>query len=107
MEEGQKQSLEEVRGRWRIIKFTLPMVITIVFISAYGVVDGAFISNFIGTNALASLNILMPAYSLLTALGFMFSTGGSAYVANLLGQKREMRRADHSRRSPSSLSSSA
>ncbi len=99
MEEGQKQSLEEVRGRWRIIKFALPMVITIVFISAYGVVDGAFISNFIGTNALASLNILMPAYSLLTALGFMFSTGGSAYVANLLGQKRD----DEARRSFSEI----
>ncbi len=57
-----------------------------LFISSYSIVDGAFISNFVGTDALASINILMPVMSLLSAVGFMFSTGGSAYVANLLGK---------------------
>ncbi len=57
-----------------------------LFISSYSIVDGAFISNFVGTDALASINILMPVMSLLSGVGFMFSTGGSAYVANLLGK---------------------
>ena len=57
-----------------------------LFISSYSIVDGAFISNFVGTDALASINILMPVMSLLSGIGFMFSTGGSAYVANLLGK---------------------
>ncbi len=68
------------------MRFTIPSIATMLFISSYSIVDGAFISNFVGTDALASINILMPVMSLLSAVSFMFSTGGSAYVANLLGK---------------------
>ena len=79
-------NLGEIRGSLPIIRFTLPSIATMLFISSYSLVDGAFISNFVGSDALASINILMPATSLLSGIGFMFSTGGSAYVANLMGR---------------------
>lgn len=89
MAEGEDDSrLAEVRGWRKVIRFTLPTIISILFISSYTVIDGAFISNFVGTNALAAINLLMPVASLLSGFGFMFATGGSAYVANLLGQRK-------------------
>ena len=87
----QDDNLGMIRG-WRgIIKFTLPMIVTMLFISTYTVVDGLFVSNFIDTDALAAVNILMPVATLLSAVGFMFSTGGSAYVSNLLGKGETMK----------------
>ena len=81
-----KENLGSIRSGKDILKFTAPSIATILFISSYSIVDGAFISNFVNTDALTSINILMPAVSLLTGIGFMFSTGGSAYLANLLGK---------------------
>ena len=81
-----EEDLGRIRDGSRILRFTLPSIAMMMFISTYGLVDGAFISNFVSTDALASINILMPVKSLLTGMGFMFSTGGSAYVANLMGQ---------------------
>ncbi len=81
-----EEDLGRIRDGSRILRFTLPSIAMMMFISTYGLVDGAFISNFVSTDALASINILMPVMSLLTGMGFMFSTGGSAYVANLMGQ---------------------
>lgn len=87
--------LERVFGWKRTIKFALPSILTMVCISSYTLVDGAFVSNLIGTNALASINILVPIASIITGLGFMISTGGSAYVATLIG-KGELDRANRS-----------
>lgn len=57
-----------------------------LFILSYSIIDGLFISNFIGTDGLASMNILLPAVTLVSGLGFMFATGGSTYDANLMGR---------------------
>lgn len=77
----------------KLIRFTFPSVIMMIFISIYGVVDGVFVSNFIGKTAFAAVNLIMPVCMLLGAVGFMVGTGGSALVARLLGEG-ECRRAN-------------
>ena len=77
----------------KLIKFTLPTIAMMIFTSIYGVVDGTFVSNFVGKTAFASINLIMPFIMGLTALGFMMGTGGSAIVAKTLGEgKPEKRR---------------
>lgn len=58
-----------------IIKFTIPTVIMMVFFSMYTIIDGVFISRFVGADALSSVNIVYPVISLLTAIAVMFATG--------------------------------
>lgn len=82
------KELGDVRTPRQIMRFALPTMIVMISISTYSIVDGALISNMIGTDALAGLNIVMPVSALFTAFGFMFSTGGSAYVATKLGEGR-------------------
>ena len=70
----------------RIFRFTLPSIIMMVFSSLYVIVDGLFVSNLVGSNALASVNIIMPAASVIGAFGFMLGVGGNAQVAKTLGE---------------------
>lgn len=70
----------------KLLRFTLPSVIMMIFTSIYGVVDGFFVSNFAGKTPFAAVNFIMPFIMLLSAVGFMFGTGGSAIVAKLMGQ---------------------
>ncbi len=75
----------------RLLKFVLPSIVTMIFTSVYGVVDGLFVSNYAGKAAFAAVNLIMPVPILLGALGFMLGTGGSAIVAKTLGEgKREL-----------------
>ena len=61
-----------------------------IFTSIYGVVDGFFVSNFVGKTSFAAVNFIMPVLMILGTVGFMFGTGGSALVAKTLGEgKRE------------------
>lgn len=69
-----------------LIKVTLPTVIMMVFLSLYTIIDGIFISRFVGANALSSTNIVFPVMSLLFAIGIMFATGGSAIVGKTMGE---------------------
>lgn len=73
----------------KLIKFTYPSIIMMVFTSVYGVVDGLFVSNFAGSTPFAALNLIMPALMIFGAIGFMFGTGGSALVAKTLGEGRK------------------
>jgi len=59
-----------------------------VFISVYGIVDGFFVSNFVGKTQFSALNLIYPALMLVWAIGFMLGTGGSALVGKTLGQGR-------------------
>ena len=70
----------------KLIKFTLPTIIMMIFTSIYGVVDGIFISNVVGNSAFASVNLIMPVIMILGAFGFMCGTGGSAMVSKTLGE---------------------
>ena len=70
----------------RLIRFVIPSVAMMILTSIYGVVDGLFVSNFVGKTAFASVNLIMPLMMGLSALGFMIGTGGSAIVAATLGK---------------------
>ena len=65
----------------KLFRFVLPSIVMMIFTSIYSVVDGLFVSNYVGKTAFASVNLIMPLMMGLSALGFMIGTGGSAIVA--------------------------
>ncbi|MBQ9851922.1 MAG: MATE family efflux transporter [Ruminiclostridium sp.] len=69
----------------RLVRFTLPSIAMMIFTSIYGVVDGFFVSNFVGKTHFAAVNFIYPVLMILGCLGFMFGTGGSALVAMTMG----------------------
>ncbi|MCI8373396.1 MAG: MATE family efflux transporter [Lachnospiraceae bacterium] len=69
----------------KLLRFTLPSIIMMIFTSIYGVVDGFFVSNFVGKTSFAAVNFIMPFLMILGAFGFMFGTGGSALIAITMG----------------------
>ena len=71
---------------WSLLKFAAPSIIMMTFMSLYTIVDGIFISRFVGSNALSSLNIVFPVITLAIAIGTMFSTGGNAVISKYLGE---------------------
>lgn len=78
--------LSEHFGYGKLIRFTVPTIIMMIFTSIYGVVDGVFVSNFAGKTAFAAVNLIMPALMIFAAAGFMLGTGGSAVVARTMGE---------------------
>ena len=70
----------------RLLRFALPSILMMVFTSVYGVVDGFFVSNFVGKTPFAAVNFIMPFLMVLGALGFMVGAGGSALIGKLLGE---------------------
>ena len=70
----------------KLLRFVFPSIVMMIFTSIYSVVDGLFVSNFVGKTALASINLILPFLMGLSALGFMIGTGGSAIVAKTLGE---------------------
>ncbi len=69
----------------KLLKFTLPSIIMMVFTSIYGVVDGIFVSNFAGKVPFAAINLIMPYIMIFGSLGFMIGTGGTALISKTLG----------------------
>ncbi|MEE8885329.1 MAG: MATE family efflux transporter [Eubacteriales bacterium] len=72
----------------KMILFTLPSIGMMIFTSIYGMVDGYFVSNYVGAIPFASLNLVMPFIMILSAVGFMFGTGGSALVSMTFGMNK-------------------
>ncbi|MDE6746087.1 MAG: MATE family efflux transporter, partial [Oscillospiraceae bacterium] len=70
----------------KLLRFTMPSVIMMIFTSLYGVADGFFVSNFAGKNPFTAVNFIMPFLMVLGAMGFMFGTGGSAIIAKTMGE---------------------
>ena len=70
----------------KLVRFVLPSIVMMVFSSIYGVVDGLFVSNFVGKTAFASVNIIFPFIMIISTIGFMIGTGGSALVAKIYGE---------------------
>lgn len=70
----------------KLLRFTLPSIAMMIFTSIYGVVDGFFVSNFIGKSPFAAVNFIMPFLMILGTFGFMFGTGGSALISKTMGQ---------------------
>ena len=73
----------------RLLRFVMPSIVMMVFTSIYGVVDGLFVSNFVGDTAFAAINLIMPLNTILGGVGFMLGTGGSALVAKMLGEQKK------------------
>ncbi|MCI8647041.1 MAG: MATE family efflux transporter [Firmicutes bacterium] len=71
-----------------IFKFAVPTIAMTVFISFYTMVDGLFVSNLIGTNALSAINLTAPMIQLVTAISTMLATGGSAAVMKKMGEQK-------------------
>ena len=70
----------------KLLRFTLPSIAMMIFTSIYSVVDGVFVSNFVGKTPFAAINLMMPFLQLLGVVGFMLGTGGSALVAKTIGE---------------------
>lgn len=75
----------------RLLMFTYPSIVMLVVSSVYGVVDGFFVSNFVGKTAFTAVNLIYPVLIILGSAGFMFGTGGGALIAKTMGEgKREL-----------------
>ena len=75
----------------KLVRFTLPSITMMIFTSIYGMVDGFFISNFVGKTAFASVNLIIPYLQILGGVGAMLGVGGSALVAKTLGERDILR----------------
>ncbi len=73
----------------KLLRFTLPTIVMMIFTSIYSVVDGFFISNFVGITQFAAINLIMPFTQIFGCIGFMFGAGGSALVSATLGEKNK------------------
>lgn len=78
--------LAKNHGTFSLVGFAMPTIIMMIFMSLYMMVDGAFVSQFVGTTALSAINIVYPLISITVAVGIMIATGGSAVVAKKMGE---------------------
>ncbi len=74
------------RSKRELLGFSLPTIFTMLVLASYVVVDGIFVSRYVGSLALSSLNMVYPAFGALQAIALMLAVGGSAYVAKLMGE---------------------
>lgn len=74
---------------WQFLKFVSPSIISMVFLSLYTIIDGIFVSNFVGSDALAAINIVLPTMSIIWGIGIMMSTGGSAIIGYKMGEDKK------------------
>lgn len=70
----------------KLLKATFPSILMMVFTSIYSIVDGLFVSNFVGTSAFSAINLIYPVVMIIGAVGFMMGAGGSALVSKTLGE---------------------
>ena len=82
-------SLNQHFTPWALLKFAFPSIIMMIFMSLYTIVDGIFISRFLGSNALSSLNIVFPVINVVIAITTMLGTGGNAIISKYLGEGRD------------------
>ncbi len=76
-------------GYRKLMRFTMPSIVMLIFTSIYGVVDGLFVSNFVGKTSFAAVNLIMPVLMILGCVGFMFGTGGGALISMSLGEGKK------------------
>lgn len=72
-----------------LLKYTLPTIMMMLFLSTYTIVDGLFVARFVGEDAFTALNLVWPVFNIVLAIGLMFATGGTAVMGKLMGQGRE------------------
>ena len=72
----------------KLLRFTLPTILMMVFTSIYWIVDGFFVSNYVGTSEFAGVNLIFPIIMIVACVGFIFGSGGGALVSKKLGEKK-------------------
>ena len=82
-------SISEHFGYKKLLRFTFPSIVMMIVTSIYSIVDGLFVSNFVGLTPFAAVNLIMPFLMILGSAGFMFGTGGSALVAKTMGEGKK------------------
>ena len=82
---GNKIQLSDHFTYKKLFRFVLDPICTMLFTSIYGIIDGFFVSNYVGATAFASLNLVMPYIMMIASVGFMFGSGGNALVSLHLG----------------------
>lgn len=70
----------------RLIRFTLPTIVMMIFTSIYGIVDGIFVKSFAGKTPFTAINFIFPVLNILGTIGYMFGAGGSALISKTLGE---------------------
>ena len=73
----------------KLLRLTFPSIVMLIFTSVYVIVDGFFVSNFVGKMPFTAVNFIMPFLMILGSLGFMFGTGGGALIAKTLGEGKK------------------
>lgn len=82
-------SLSDHFSYQKLQRFVAPSILMMIVTSIYSIVDGFFVSNFVGKNPFAALNLIFPVIMALAAFGFMIGTGGSALIAKTLGEGKK------------------
>ena len=73
----------------RLLRFVAPSILMLLCTSVYSIVDGFFVSNFVGKTPFAALNLVMPVLMGVGTIRFMAGTGGSAVVSKTLGEAKK------------------
>lgn len=81
----------------KLLRFAAPSIIMMMFMSLYTIIDGMFVSRFVGSNALSATNIVYPVVNIMIAIATMLATGGNAIISKYLGEgkERSQRKAYH------------
>ena len=82
-------SLSDHFSYQKLLRFVAPSILMMIVTSIYSIVDGFFVSNFVGKNPFAALNLIFPVIMALASFGFMIGTGGSALIAKTLGEGKK------------------
>ncbi len=77
-----------------LFRCALPSMISMAFGALYQIADGLFVGRFIGEEALAAVNLIMPIIMIVFAFSNMIATGASVRISVLLGEKRREKASD-------------
>lgn len=72
----------------KLLRFVFPSIATMIFLSTYSIIDGFFVSNYVGDRAFAAINLIFPALGIFCCVGAVIGAGGSALIGKRLGQQR-------------------
>lgn len=87
MSEMKADMLDGPVGR-TFLRYSVPWALSMVATGSAAVVDGIFVGRFAGAMSLAAVNLAVPAWSLVSGMGFMLVTGGSVRSGRYMGEGR-------------------
>ena len=86
IEEAADNALSQDFSAISLLRFAFPTIAMMIFTGLYTIVDTIFVSRFVNTNALSSINIVCPIINITVGLAAMLATGGSAIIARKMGK---------------------